>query len=325
MTGNPEKNLAERLRPIIQRYAPILQELYDAEPNAFFSANYWTPLKLYCLAAYIHSCYVPIISKNPSIQKRIGDRFYFVDLLSNSGINIVCNHKDCEPEPSKCAACKRESKTLTVGSPLIAATANPPFKKLYFVDMNSANIAALEKRLSILKKHGMCQSDTECVEGDCNSALERILSEIRKSGEFHLLAFVDNEGLDADWETVNKLLDAHFSDLVINFPTSSLNRNIHNNVVVSRFLGVATISELHGQKPLEYYVNKIRSKGRTVETISVKSGKAYHYDLIIVTKKDAKFAPAIQFIKRNVESNSAKEAETAFDILKQRQRTLAGF
>jgi hypothetical protein len=82
---------------------------------------------------------------------------------------------------------------------------------------------------------------------------------------------------------------------------------------------------LNGQPALDYYVNKIRRKGRTVETIPVNTGKGYHYDIIIVTKKDAKFMDVIYDIKAKIESNSAKEAEIAFTILNGKQKTLENY
>jgi len=317
-----KKSMAEIIGPIYERYKKILPRLKEIEPTTFFQGNYWTTLKLVCLATYIHACYVPIISKNKTMQKNIGDRFYFIDLLSNSGVNLLCNHVECEPEPEKCKTCKQDRKNYFVGSSILASTAEPPFKTLYFVDKNKDNLDCLEKRLLFMKQQGLCKSDIITKHEDCNVVVDEILSEIKSHGSFHFLAFVDNEGLDADWVTVEKLLDAYFSDLVINFPTSSVKRNMHYPDTVCKFLGLDNIGLLNGQPALDYYVDKIRKKGRTVETIPVNTGKGYHYDIIIVTKKDAKFMDVIYDIKTKIKSNSAKEAETAFTILNGKQKTL---
>ena len=182
------KTFAERIGPVIDRFRPIMNDLVKIDSERFFAANYWAPLKLYCFAAYIHGCYVPIISKNPKIRRYIGDNFYFVDLLSNSGINMVCKHKDCDPEENRerCEKCKRKGGYL-VGSALIAATAEPPFKKMYFIDINPKNLTVLRKRLEFLTQKGMCKSRFETKEGDCNVVIDEIIRQIKTGGGYHFL------------------------------------------------------------------------------------------------------------------------------------------
>jgi three-Cys-motif partner protein len=315
------KSFRERIEPIFKKYAPVMKELVDVDPSVFFSANYWAALKLYCFAAYIHSCYILIISKNRTVQKRIGDKFYFIDLLSGSGINLICNHKDCDPEPTKCSKCSKFN-VWSVGSSLLAATAVPPFKKMFFVD-DEKKLRILEKRIEILRQKGMCLGPAEFKAGDCNVVMPDILREIKTAGPYNLLTLVDNQGFNADWNTINQLLDC-YGDVVITFPTSDVIRNLpipSSEASIKKFIGCKDISEICGD-PLAYYVDKIQKKNKTVVTIPVKTGKPYHYDLIIVTKADAKFSGVIIHIKKSIEANTAREAETAFHILSGKQETL---
>ncbi len=314
MRDKPKKSFTDRLDPILKKYSSVMPALVEVDPSSFFLANFWAPLKLYCLAAYAHSCYVPIISRN------IGDNFYFIDLLSNSGIDLVCKYRDCEPQPEKCSKCSK--KHYIVGSPLIAATAIPPFKKMFFVDENKTNLDALRGRLDILTNAGLSKSQFKLIHGDCNLAVDGILAELTQSGKHHALVFIDNQGLDADWATINKLLEHRYCDLIINFPTSNVTRNPHNLGALKRFLGS---SDFGTKTPLDYYVEKIRETGKTVETIAVRTGIPFHYDLIIVTKPDAKFSGVIHHIKENIERNTAREAENAFNILLGKQDTLTRF
>jgi three-Cys-motif partner protein len=321
-----KKTLTQRLSPIIDRYSPqLMKELIAVDPTCFFPADYWAPLKLYCFASYIHTCYVPIISQN----KYVNDNYYFIDVLSNSGINLVSKCKDCIPPEDGCLNCRKKEKPKAhmPGSSLLAATANPPFKKMYFIDKDKKNLVVLEKRLNILKNNKLSETIFELKEGDCNTVIDEILEEIKSTGRpYHFLAFVDNQGFDADWNTIDKLLNC-YSDLIINFPTSNIIRNLNipkseNSLI--RFLGCNQISEV-GDNPLRYYINKILSKDKEVEVVSINTNAGFHYDLIIVTKKGAKFKPYITSLKKNIEENTAKEAERAFEILEGSQDILSRY
>jgi three-Cys-motif partner protein len=305
---------AENLRPIMMRYAPVMQELLDVDKDQVFQGDFWAPLKLVCFASYTHSCYVKII------KNHVKD-FYFVDLLSSSGITRVSKCKECDLEGTKaCETCKYKDrrKAYMAGSALIASTADPPFKRMYFVDNDQDKLTVLGKRLTILERNGMCKSSHVLLKGDCNDLIDKILSEIR-SDNYNFLIFVDNQGLDANWETINKLLDCH-CDIIINFPTSSIARNINNNAVKT-FLGCNDIGDLGYSEPIDYYLNKIRQK-RTAEAIKINTGIGFHYHLILITKQNPRFKAFIDSLKETIEGNTAKEAEMAFDIIAGKQAVL---
>ena len=324
MHNKLNKPFSERIRPIFEKYSSLKTQLVDADPKTFFPAQYWAALKLYCFAAYIHSCYIPIISKNPMAREIIGDSFYFIDLLSGSGINLICSerHRCGSSQPDSCPSCSKG--VYTVGSALLAATSNPPFKKMFFVDNDGGNSKTLEKRLEILKRNGMCNGDYAVKTGDCNLVLPELIKEIKSKGAYHFLAFVDNQGFDASWKTIDQLLDC-YGDLVITFPTSDIIRNLpieSSEPALKEFLGFDNISDV-GTDPLAYYLGKITAKGKLAESISVKTGMSYHYDLIIVTKPKAPFWGVIEHIKKNIENNTAKEAEMAFSIIAGKQKSLS--
>jgi three-Cys-motif partner protein len=318
------KTFAERFRPIFERYKSIMPELLAVDSKKVFYGDYWAPLKLYCFASYIHSFYVPII------KNYVGDNFYFIDLLSSSGITQVSKCDDCVLEERECATCKYRKNKLKVdvaGSSLLAATSNPPFKKMYLVDLNDRNLDALMKRIAILETKGLSYcKEIDSIKEDCNKVVEGIITEIAQSAKsatkrkYHFLAFIDNQGLDANWTTIDKLLNC-YCDLIINFPTSSITRNLETDAT-KIFLGCGDISELNDLTPLDYYVNKIRER-KSAEIINIKTGQGFHYDLIVVTKKDsAKFKGYIDFLKKTIESNDAGTVEIAFKILLDKQAPL---
>lgn len=303
----------ERLRPIIRRYAPVMQEMLDVDRKEVFEGDFWAPLKLVCFASYTHNCYIKIIKNHT-------ENFYFIDLLSSSGITRVSKCKDCNLEGKACSECKYRNriKAYMAGSPLLASTAITPFKKMYFVDTQPKKLDVLGKRLKILEGKGMCKSPYALIQGDCNEVIDAVLAEI-KTGKYNFLVFVDNQGLDAEWKTIEKLLDCH-CDIIINFPTSSINRDLHTNAAKA-FLGCQDISELGSSEPIDYYLNKIR-RTRTAEAIRINTGIAFHYHLVLVTKQNPGFRAFIDSLKSTIERNTAEEAEMAFNIISGRQSTL---
>lgn len=302
------RTLVEKFRPILGRYAPYMNELKQGE---VYDVDFWTPLKLYVIASYIHTCYVKIIPNT-----FIDGNFYYIDLLANCGLNMVGDEKT------------KKEKHPFPGSPLLAATANPPFKRMYFVDIDGNKLTSLSKRLEILKAKGLCKSDYRAIVGDCNGVIDGILGEIKQS-PYHLLTFADNSGLDVTWNTVCKLLEC-YCDLIINYPTSNMKRAFgqaragYELNKLHDFFGCNVENEVSIESELlEYYANMIRIKGKNVEKIHIDTDIGYGYDLLIVTKLNAGFTSYINSLKKSIEGVSADDVEAAFQVLSGKQSTLA--
>lgn len=129
---------------------------------------------------------------------------YYIDLLSGPGKNRV-----------------RESGEILLGSPLIALTTRYPFTHYVFVDFSPENTQALQKRCSASPLAGQVTVLT----GDCNELVDQIIGQILPDAGHSLnLAFLDPEGMELHWSTVEKLAQLPRMDLIINYPQGGLNR-----------------------------------------------------------------------------------------------------
>ena len=152
----------------------------------------------------------------------------YVDLLAGSGKNVI-----------------EKSKEVVLGSPLLAL--DYPFDNFYFVEEDGENFASLDKRVSACPR----SQSVRRFHGDCNVEIHRIVDEIRKidsraangSWQSLNLVFADPEGLELHWETIATLGQETRSDLIINFSTSGITRNIRaafnsqKEHAIDRFLG----------------------------------------------------------------------------------------
>lgn len=329
-----KETLVEKLKPIIEKYSDILEDLVNVDRQRVFEGDYWSALKLLCLASYIHTCYIKIISNYFS-----NAQIYFIDLLAGSGIARVSKCKNCEDEsPENCRKCskKERPKQYFPSSTLLAASAKPAFYKIYFNDKSEKNIEVLKKRLDLAKSKFPDISYQDFIE-DCNTAVDTILDNIEKTrqGEkFHALVFVDNQGLDADWNTIEKLLTkCKYCDIIINFPTRIIENRVFSlkkSKKLEKFIGCKNVKE-EIRKPeavLPYYIKKIKKTNpkKDVEKIPVPTGLSYHYDLLIISKKSKNknntYWRYIKWLKNTIKKITIREVESALDILKGKQKTL---
>ena len=135
----------------------------------------------------------------------------YVDLLAGPGKNKI-----------------RETGEIRLGSPLLALTATDPFDNYYFVEADAAYHSDLITRAKSSKDFAKVKSFPY----DCNRAVDDIvhnISQLDKSNPAKSslnIVFVDSEGLEVNWKTVEKLGRRTRSDLIINFSTSGITRNI---------------------------------------------------------------------------------------------------
>ncbi len=105
---------------------------------------------------------------------------YYIDLFSGPGQTSL------------------PSGEILDGSPLIAAKASPHFSQLFWVDAD-------RKNASSLASHRLDYPDlnVEVYWADANAAIDAILAKLPRSDP--VLAFLDPEGSELDWQTIEKL------------------------------------------------------------------------------------------------------------------------
>ncbi|OGO04202.1 MAG: hypothetical protein A2Y73_03535 [Chloroflexi bacterium RBG_13_56_8] len=153
----------------------------------------------------------------------------------------VMHYIDLFSGPGKCQ--DKGTGTVHLGSPLIALAASHPFTRYFFVDLDSKNIDALERRCcaSTVAERVILRAE------DANTAVNHIVEYIRASerenGRSLNLAFLDPTGLQLQWQTVAMLSRVPRMDMIIYYPDLGLRWNmkqlVHkpNDTAVDLFFG----------------------------------------------------------------------------------------
>lgn len=107
------------------------------------------------------------------------------------------------------------------GSPLIAANAPKPFDRIICVELGDKEADACEKRLFQSPAHDRFQM----IRGDCNEVIDKVAAAIPERAL--TLAFIDPEGLDIHWNTLETLAENRRVDFLLLFADAvDLVRNI---------------------------------------------------------------------------------------------------
>jgi len=121
--------------------------------------------------------------------------------------------------------------------------------------------------------------------------LENILSKYCPSNDSCYLAFVDPQGItDLKWSTLQKLLTHGKGDVILNFPTSGIIRNLDiAKDALTQFFGDENWCNINPSSDdlIQYYMNKISHAdgyARNVDNIPVIDESNHRlYDLIFAT------------------------------------------
>jgi three-Cys-motif partner protein len=105
----------------------------------------------------------------------------------------------------------RDSTRRLPGSPLIAAHAPKPFRRIIAVEFDPLLAAACERRLQA----SPAASSSVVMRGDCNALIRQVIAALPKDAL--TLAFVDPEALDARFETIRALASVGRVDLLVLF------------------------------------------------------------------------------------------------------------
>jgi len=289
-------------------------QLSSIYPEVIYEKRGWAALKLVCLMFYA-DVYTKIIPK-------YYDKMIYIDLLAGPGINRV-----------------KETGDLIIGSPIIAATMEPPFDRLIFVENGVDRSEALECRLSSVLDGSVFSVYNKKCDEIIDEIIDKIIDENLSVGRCHYLAFVDCEGLDIAWDTVEKLLQ-YDGDFIFNFQTSEINRVLGayrqgtvRAETMYNFFGDVDLSQARsGVDLLREYKNNLKKHRDIVEDITIKGGGKFgnfYYDLIFATKRTKNGSPwffkSVMPLKSRIEAHSGEAVQMALDILTGRQMTLDWF
>lgn len=262
--------------------------LPQADGLAMRESNEYAKDKLRILEAYIDRF-------ETSMRKKHWRARYFVDLQAGPGKN------------------RFPDGNVMLGSPLIALTTEHPFTHYRFVELDSENCDALEMRVSTSD----LRDRVKIMRGDCNVWVDEIVQEIRAldkqwiEGQWSSLnlAFLDPEGMELRWETVEKLGRMNRMDLIITFPTGGIIRTARvmlkrgEGTLLDDFFGTREWREVYAEVEhkhvtqrrrviIDYYKSRLAPLGYNVvvdpdivaERIFANKRRTQVYSLIFASK-----------------------------------------
>ncbi len=203
------------------------------------------------------------------------------------------------------------SGDIMLGSPLLAFTTRFPFNNLFLVEMGPTEFEALETRVGASDR----RERVKLFNDDCNLAVDTIVERIRQIDEEYIegiwpslnLAFLDPEGLEIEWQTVEKLASLQRMDLIINFSTSGITRNAgmaaqqKEDTIFDRFFGTRDWRLVYNQarrggssvvrrELIDFYLDRLNAMGYVETKREEKEFKNVQnvqiYTMIFASKND---------------------------------------
>lgn len=248
------KERAELLKGTQDQVSAILERTHRAyEPGP------WAIMKLSLVGYYIQ-VYTNILGKAGTTN--------YVDLFAGPGVNRI-----------------RGSQQLIMGSPLLAefAPRRNHFTNLILCEKDKDNAEALR---TILPK-------AVVVEKDVNAEGLAELVEFLQSHQGHSLVFADPEGLELQFNTLTEVLGVTYSDVLINYQPTSVNRvlgqvaqNPSMEEPLTKFFGTPSWKDGgDGDQLLGLYCAQIGKFRDNVVSVKVQGTRLFHYYIILATRK----------------------------------------
>ena len=162
--------------------------------------GYWSEIKLEIVKKYA-AAYSTIISarKNPSFSH------VYIDAFAGAGKHI-----------------SKSTGDFVLGSPQIALNTTPPFKEYYFIDIDGAKVAELNKIVAN-------RPEAHVLRGDCNSKLlTDVFPNVMYKDFRRGLCLLDPYGLDLNWEVIKTAGQMKSIDIFLNFHIIG---NVHSRLI----------------------------------------------------------------------------------------------
>jgi three-Cys-motif partner protein len=244
----------------------------------------WTYDKLYYLNAYIDRFIV-------SMRRKNWRAIHYIDLFAGPGKNLLPDGR------------------IIAGSPLLALTQKHPFDLYSFPDIEPANIDVLKRRCAL--QNASNPKITFRV-GDANEVVKQVVKDINlidkpitdKWSSLNL-AFLDPEGLELHWDTVEKLASRR-TDMIIYYSQMGISREAPKEIhqqspsTIDLFFGDTGWRQIYQKHQrgeevflhralLDYYKSKLGAFGYKVddplsEPMFINSKNAPMYRLLFVCK-----------------------------------------
>jgi three-Cys-motif partner protein len=241
--------------------------------------------------------------------------FYYIDLFAGSGLM------------------KAAENVFFVGSPIVAIGSTLPDKKFsqyICIEADESRKIALEKRAAVAcKNFGTC--DAKIFHSDSNIELGNILREYCPSEKTCFLAFIDPQKItDLKWATLQMLLTHGIGDLIINFPTMAIVRNLQvqeSESAITDFIGDHSWPQVepNAEAILAYFRSKISLYRSEVDSLPVRDEQHRRlYDLIFATNSQG-MKNALDDLKNRLSKIKTKDIRGLYQVATGDQAQLTGF
>lgn len=265
--------LAKHLRPLLEagrKLSAFDESLPDRQPT--YDPGYWSGLKLISLKYYIRP-YLNILAPRTSVG--------YVDFFAGPGLDRL-GRRRC-PLP---------------GSPLVPLMIRETrddrfFKRIFLCERKAEYDGALRKRVSEYLP-GFC--DRTFHRGDANRFVRKLPELVDEHGIGHCLVFIDPEGMEWKWSSMVRLVENVDCDVIINFPSTGIQRNSTNRDpetrrTMARYLGIPLKSlpfPVGSDWAIRTYRENLQGVGKDISTeIRVSAKGAFRYHLIPAVRKTA--------------------------------------
>jgi len=272
--------------------------------NRVYEVGPWAIMKLALLGYYVQ-VYTNILGSSGTIN--------YVDLFAGPGINRI-----------------KGTDLKIMGSPLLAELAprKHHFTNLILCELDKKNADALKILLP----------DARVINDDINAGGLNQLIQLLESSRGHSLVFADPEGLELHFETLERIFDVTYCDVLINYQPNAVNRvlgQVARNPEMKRsltdFFGTTDWkNDGDGDQLLDIYCAQIRKFRDNVKAVKVQGTRLFHYYIILATRKvkragrdlgQEEWLKSFERVKQRVERTDARQAKTFLEIVTGSQAT----
>lgn len=305
----------EWLRKHLSALAGDAERVVDSMKSTEY--NHYTALKLIALRYYA-AAFLKVATNER--QKKWYDGAVYLDLFAGTGMVRIKDSKHGDILP---------------GSAMCVAMLEGGFDYIVCVERNARNCDALRARLG--RTLGSDRFDV--ISGDCNSAVSRVISVVRKRFENPIvLVFADPEGLELKFATLRAIGDAFKScDFVVNVNEQGVIRtskkyakggyNVKKSIEEYTDEDVSTVIRKieGGESPRSMYAEKMsQALGKSVgDTVKIReNGDRIAYYLLCHTRKTgggAGYIRAFKELTRRISWADGGNVRRTMDVIKKRQ------
>lgn len=240
--------------------------------------------------------------------------YYYIDLFAGSGL-------------------VKADEVYFVGSPLVAVCSTLPgkkFREFICFEIDESRKKVLENRATKASEiYDTCRP--KIFNCDCNKNLQNVLEEFCPSRSSCYLAFIDPQGINLNWSTLHQLLMHGKGDIILNFPTMGILRNINKNEskdTINNFYGDSSWQDINPSADdlIKHYMSKIAGYNKAVDFISViNETNTRLYDIIFITGSKG-MKNVLSDLKIRLQRLRTKDFKNTFKTLKDpQQQQLTGY